>query len=116
MLVLSRKVDQRIHIGDNIEVVVLSIDGDHVKLGIQAPRQIPVLRHELLQDVQDENRQAAAAASAPIAPAAALEGLTGIRRLAGGSPGRPAPVVPPAMPPQAPQVSTPVPLPNDRRT
>ncbi|MGH2356139.1 MAG: carbon storage regulator CsrA [Chloroflexota bacterium] len=66
MLVLSRKLDQRIRIGDDVEVVVLSIEGDQVKLGIQAPRQVLVLRSELLDDVRDENRRAAAAVAAPV--------------------------------------------------
>jgi carbon storage regulator len=61
MLVLSRKAEQRIRIGDDIEVTVLAVEGDHVKLGICAPRHITVLRHELLEDVQAENRRAAAA-------------------------------------------------------
>jgi|GEM_PF-1082361 len=76
MLVLSRRVDQRIRIGDDIEVVVLGIEGDHVKLGIQAPRHIRVLRHELLVGVQEENRLAAAAAAAPLPIDAVLTTLT----------------------------------------
>ena len=81
MLVLTRKVDQRILIGADVEVVVLSIDGDHVRLGIQAPRQIPVLRYELIQDVQEENRRAAAAASTASTATqhSMLEGLAGLR-------------------------------------
>ncbi len=75
MLVLSRKIDQRIRIGDDIEVVVLGIEGDQVKLGIQAPRHIRVLRHELLVGVQEENRLAAAAAAAPLPIEAVLTTL-----------------------------------------
>jgi carbon storage regulator len=75
MLILRRKVDERIRIGDDIEVIVLSVEGDHVKLGIQAPRQITVLRYELLEGVREENRRAAAAAaSAPLGPV--LQGIT----------------------------------------
>ncbi|NDF95773.1 MAG: carbon storage regulator, partial [Proteobacteria bacterium] len=48
MLVLSRKTEQRIRIGDEIEIIVLAIEGDHVKIGIQAPRHITVLRYELV--------------------------------------------------------------------
>ena len=81
MLVLSRKIDQRILIGTDVEVVVLGIEGDHVKLGIQAPRQIPVVRYELLQDVEEENRRAAAALPAQ----SLLSGLAGLRRAAGGA-------------------------------
>jgi carbon storage regulator len=47
MLVLTRKTGERINIGDNIQVTVASIDGDRVKLGIDAPRKINVWRSEL---------------------------------------------------------------------
>ena len=80
MLVLTRKIDQRIRIGADVEVVVLGIEGDHVKLGIQAPRQIPVLRYELVQDVQEENRRAAETAAASAIPQhSLLQGLAGLR-------------------------------------
>jgi carbon storage regulator len=78
MLVLSRKTDQRIRIGDDIEIVVLGIDGDHVKIGIKAPRQVPVLRFELLLEVQDENRRAASAAASEAALGSVLQGIQGI--------------------------------------
>ena len=59
MLVLSRRPGQGILIGQDIEVVVLSTDGGQVRLGIRAPRDITVLRRELLKEVMDENRLAA---------------------------------------------------------
>lgn len=49
MLVLTRKVDQGIVIAGNIYIRVLGVDGDRVKIGIAAPREIPVLREELLE-------------------------------------------------------------------
>jgi len=55
MLVLSRKLGEAIKIGDNIEVKVLSIESGVVKLGIDAPRNIEILRNELLEDVKDAN-------------------------------------------------------------
>ena len=53
MLVLSRKADQSLMLGPDITLTVLAIEGDRVKLGIQAPRDISVLRRELLVQVQD---------------------------------------------------------------
>jgi len=47
MLVLSRKKDERIVIGGNIEVVVLAVEGKHVKLGLVAPPEVPIRRKEL---------------------------------------------------------------------
>lgn len=58
MLILSRKAEQGIVIDQVTVVRVLSIDGDRVKLGIEAPPSISILREELLQDVADQNRQA----------------------------------------------------------
>ena len=55
MLVLARKLDESIKIGDNIEVKVLSIENGVVKLGIEAPRDIEILRNELLEKVKDAN-------------------------------------------------------------
>ena len=48
MLVLTRKSNQSIMIGDEIEISVLSVMGDKVRIGIQAPRSIPVYRHEVV--------------------------------------------------------------------
>jgi len=59
MLVLARKLNEAIKIGDNIEVKVLSIENGVVKLGIDAPRSIEILRNELLEDVKDANIAAA---------------------------------------------------------
>jgi carbon storage regulator len=54
MLVLTRKSNQSIMIGDDIEVSVLSVMGDKVRIGIQAPREIPVFRHEVYLEIQRE--------------------------------------------------------------
>lgn len=62
MLVLSRKPEQSLHLGDDITVTVLGIDGDRVKLGIEAPRTVAVLRHEVLEQIQLANLGAANAA------------------------------------------------------
>ena len=63
MLVLTRKSNQSIMIGDDIEVSVLSIMGEKVRIGIQAPRDIPVFRKEVYLEIQQE--RAGAAEDAP---------------------------------------------------
>jgi len=54
VLVLTRKSNQSIMIGDDIEVSVLSIMGEKVRIGIQAPRDIPVFRKEVYLEIQQE--------------------------------------------------------------
>lgn len=58
MLILSRKVNERIMIGDTIEISVVEIRGDQVKLGIAAPRSVSVHRKEVFDSIQAENRAA----------------------------------------------------------
>ena len=54
MLVLSRKVGERIRIGDGIVVTVVRVTGGGVRLGIEAPPEMPVIREELYQEIQAE--------------------------------------------------------------
>ncbi len=63
MLILTRKLNESINIGDNIEVSVIEIKGDQVKLGITAPREIKVYRKEVYLAIQRENEEAAARTS-----------------------------------------------------
>jgi len=65
MLILSRKVDQGIRIGDEIEISVTKIEGDSVKIGISAPPSISILRREILEEMQTSNQAAAVPSSAP---------------------------------------------------
>jgi carbon storage regulator len=60
MLVLTRKSNQSIMIGDEIEISVLSIMGEKVRIGIQAPREIPVFRKEVYLEIQAERGQVTA--------------------------------------------------------
>ncbi len=59
MLVLSRQRDESIIIGDNVVITVVDVRGDKVRLGIDAPVEIPVHRREVYEAIQRENRQAA---------------------------------------------------------
>lgn len=59
MLVLTRKVHQSIMIGDQIEVVVLEVRGEQVRLGINAPKDVTVHRQEIYEQIRQENVEAA---------------------------------------------------------
>ncbi len=58
MLALSRKKNEAIVINNNIEITVLDIRGDQIKLGISAPKEIPIYRKEVYIQIQNENKQA----------------------------------------------------------
>jgi len=57
MLVLSRQKDESIMIGDDVEITIVDVRGDKVRLGIAAPRDIPVHRREVYDAIQRENKQ-----------------------------------------------------------
>lgn len=59
MLVLSRKTNQSVMIGDDIEVIVLETKGDTAKIGIVAPRDVKVYRQEIYLAIKEENRRSA---------------------------------------------------------
>ncbi|MBO4953358.1 MAG: carbon storage regulator CsrA [Lachnospiraceae bacterium] len=60
MLALSRKQGESIVIGNNIEITVLEAKGDQVKIGISAPKSVPVYRKEIYAQIEEENREAVA--------------------------------------------------------
>ncbi len=58
MLVLTRKVNESIKIGDDIEITILSVSGEQIKIGIDAPRNVEIHRKEVYLEIQNENNQA----------------------------------------------------------
>jgi len=79
MLVITRKQEQSIIIGGEVEVIILGISKDGVRLGIKAPRSVQVHRREVFEAIAAENR-AATAAKAPIQDAAALIRAAQVRK------------------------------------
>jgi len=73
MLILSRRLNEKIVIGDDIVISVVEVRGDQVKLGILAPRSVKVFREEVYEAIQDENRKAAASSAVEL-PAIPLAG------------------------------------------
>ena len=74
MLILARRIGESIMIGDQVELTVVDIKGDQVKLGINAPSQVKVYRREVYAAIQEENRAAASAAPQTLP---SLQGLMG---------------------------------------
>ncbi|MBQ9767662.1 MAG: carbon storage regulator CsrA [Lachnospiraceae bacterium] len=65
MLALSRKVNESIMIGHDIEITVLEIKGEQVKIGINAPKSVPLYRKEIYVQIQEANKEAASAEATP---------------------------------------------------
>ncbi|MDR2398595.1 MAG: carbon storage regulator CsrA [Spirochaetaceae bacterium] len=66
MLILSRKVNEKIMIGEDICISIIEIQGDHIRLGVDAPKTIKVYRQEVFDAIKSENK--AASQSIPIFP------------------------------------------------
>ena len=64
MLILSRKVDEKIKIGNDISIQIIGIAGDQVKIGVDAPKSVKVFRQEVYDDIQRQNREAALGSTA----------------------------------------------------
>lgn len=61
MLALSRKKNEAIIINNDIEITILEVKGDQVKIGVTAPREVPVYRKEVYAQIQEANKEAASA-------------------------------------------------------
>lgn len=68
MLILSRKTNQKILVGDDIEITIIEIRGDQVKIGISAPSSVKVFREEIYQEIQNENKAALVGDKTPKLP------------------------------------------------
>ena len=65
MLALSRKINESIMIGHDIEITVLEIKGEQVKLGINAPKSVPLYRKEIYVQIQEANKEAVSTEASP---------------------------------------------------
>ena len=63
MLILARKVNERIVIGEDVQVSIVDIKGDQVKIGIDAPKSVKVYRYEVFEAIHEQNRAAASSAT-----------------------------------------------------
>ena len=68
MLILSRKTNQKILVGDDIELTIIEIRGDQVKVGINAPSSVKVFREEIYREIQNENEAALVRSGTPVLP------------------------------------------------
>jgi len=106
MLILARRIGESIMVGDQVEISVVDIKGDQVKLGIKAPAQVKVYRREVYAAIQQENLAAAAAAPQRLPT---LEELMGPEKKppAAQPPAGQSPQAPAAQSPQAPSAQPP---------
>ena len=79
MLVLSRQIDETIMIGDDIEITLVDIRGDKVRIGIKAPASVPVHRKEVYLAIKAANEEAAAAGAGAVDALGALGGFLAAR-------------------------------------
>jgi len=91
MLILARRIGESIMVGDQVEISVVDIKGDQVKLGIKAPSQVKVYRREVYAAIQQENLAAAAAAPQTLPKLEELMGGEGRKPPAPPAPAPPAP-------------------------
>ena len=77
MLILSRKINEKIKIGSDITLTIIEVRCDQVKIGVEAPKHVKVFREEVFQAIQEENKAAAASALSAQDDLSVLSGLLG---------------------------------------
>ncbi len=83
MLILSRKIDEKIKIGDNITITLIDVHGDQVKIGVEAPKNVKVFRQEVFDAIQNENKAAAVENKAGSEEKSALAAMSALSKLLG---------------------------------
>lgn len=78
MLILSRKIDEKIKIGNDITITLIDVKGDQVKIGVEAPRDVKVFRQEVFDAIQTENKAAADTSSSDISAIDAVSALSNL--------------------------------------
>ena len=71
MLALTRKINESIMVGNDVEITILEVRGEQIKIGINAPKSVPIYRKEVYMQIQDANKEAAD----QVNPAEVLKGL-----------------------------------------
>lgn len=80
MLILSRKIDEKIKIGEDITITLIDVHGDQVKIGVEAPKNVKVFRQEVFDAIQKENK-AAVAASEQTTSKSAIDAVSALSKL-----------------------------------
>lgn len=81
MLILSRKIDEKIKIGDNITITLIDVHGDQVKIGVEAPKNVKVFRQEVFDAIQSENKAAVVENESAASAKSAIDAVSALSKL-----------------------------------
>lgn len=81
MLILSRKIDEKIKIGDDITITLIDVHGDQVKIGVEAPKNVKVFRQEVFNAIQSENKAAVMSNSVDTSDEKAINAVSALSKL-----------------------------------
>ena len=83
MLILSRKIDEKIKIGNDITITLIDVHGDQVKIGVEAPKNVKVFRQEVFDAIQNENKAAAVENKVSSEEKSAIAAVSALSKLLG---------------------------------